>query len=155
MNYKYKKNIYVILLIMVMFFIVGCTPKSEEFSINDFAGSMEERNYKFEIRDAEKDFLSGDRKIMKIGKEQIDIYVYKNNKAMEKDASYIESDNKYNNEEESVTVDWVAPPHFFKEGNIIVIYVGENIEIINSLTEIFGREFISDNHKNINAKNNG
>lgn len=155
MKYKYKKGMYLILLVMIMLFTVGCTPKSEEFSINDFAGSMEERNYKFEIKDVEKDFLSGDRKIMQVDKEQIDIYVYKNNKDMEKDASRIESGNKYNNGKESIIVDWLAPPHLFKNGNIIVIYAGKNIEIINSLTEIFGREFISDNHEEITTKNNG
>ncbi|MGG7077239.1 hypothetical protein [Clostridium sardiniense] len=154
MNYKYKKSMYMIVLVMIMVFIVGCTPKSEEFSINDLAYSMEERNYEFEIINAEDDFLSGDKKILKIDKEQIDIYVYKNNKAMEKDASCIGNVSEYNNGKESVKVDWVATPHFFKHGNIIVIYVGENIEIISSLTEIFGREFTNDNHEDIKAKEN-
>lgn len=154
MKCKYKKSMYMIVLVMIMVFIVGCTPKSEEFSINDFAYSMEERNYEFEIMNAEDDFLSGDRKILKVDKEQIDIYVYKDSKAMEKDASCIGNVSEYNNEKESVKVDWVAIPHFFKNGNIIVIYVGENIEIINSLTEIFGREFINDNYEDIKAKEN-
>ncbi len=36
---------------------------------------------------------------------------------------------------------WVAPPHFFKAGRLIVIYVGSDIGVINRLQEIMGSQF--------------
>jgi len=35
-------------------------------------------------------------------------------------------------------VSWVEPPHFFKSGNLIVLYVGEESSILEALHEILG-----------------
>ncbi len=36
---------------------------------------------------------------------------------------------------------WVAPPHFYKAGRLIVIYVGSDSGVINILQEIMGSQF--------------
>ncbi len=36
---------------------------------------------------------------------------------------------------------WVAPPHFYKAGRLIVIYVGSDGGVINILQEIMGSQF--------------
>jgi len=39
------------------------------------------------------------------------------------------------------TVDWVAPPHFFLKGRVLVIYVGRDPAVINLLTSVLGSQF--------------
>ena len=36
---------------------------------------------------------------------------------------------------------WVAPPHFFRTDTAIVLYVGENSEVIAALTSVLGPQF--------------
>lgn len=38
-------------------------------------------------------------------------------------------------------IEWVSYPHFFKSENMIVLYVGENSEIVNALEELVGPQF--------------
>ena len=38
-------------------------------------------------------------------------------------------------------VGWVAPPHFYKAGKLIVIYVGSDSDVINALQEAMGPQF--------------
>ena len=39
------------------------------------------------------------------------------------------------------TIFWVAPPHFYKAGRLIVIYVGSDSGVIKVLQEIMGSQF--------------
>ena len=36
---------------------------------------------------------------------------------------------------------WVAPPHFYKAGKLIVLYVGSDSDVINALQEAMGSQF--------------
>ena len=36
----------------------------------------------------------------------------------------------------TTTVDWVAPPHFFLKGRVLVIYVGKDPAVVNLLTGV-------------------
>ena len=38
-------------------------------------------------------------------------------------------------------VGWVAPPHFYRAGQLIVIYVGSNDGVISALQEAMGAQF--------------
>ena len=38
-------------------------------------------------------------------------------------------------------VGWVAPPHFYKAGTLIVIYVGSDRDVINALQAAMGAQF--------------
>ena len=38
-------------------------------------------------------------------------------------------------------VDWVVPPHFYKAGKLIVIYVGSDNDVIDALQEAMGPQF--------------
>ena len=68
----------------------------------------------------------------------ISIYEYRSNEIMENFASKINSDGSQIGD---ALVDWIGPPHFYKKGNILVQYVGENKEIIKVLEKILGKQF--------------
>jgi hypothetical protein len=38
-------------------------------------------------------------------------------------------------------VDWVAPPHFFLRGRVLVIYIGKDPTVVNLLTSVLGSQF--------------
>ena len=38
-------------------------------------------------------------------------------------------------------VSWVATPHFYRSGKIIVLYVGENQALTSTLQEVLGSQF--------------
>ena len=40
-----------------------------------------------------------------------------------------------------VEFNWIAPPHWYKSGKIIVIYVGENQTMIDLLESLLGKQF--------------
>lgn len=40
----------------------------------------------------------------------------------------------------TMIIDWVGPPHFYQAGRIVVLYVGEEAQVIQALTEIVGRQ---------------
>ncbi len=36
---------------------------------------------------------------------------------------------------------WVAPPHFFQEGRVLVLYAGADQTVLAALTELLGPQF--------------
>lgn len=134
---RFKRGVALLIVtILLISMLFSCKNKEERFSAEDFIKSMEEKNYDFEVSDVESTFIPTKSKIMKIGKDNIHIYIYNSNKEMEEDFKKIKNGNKYDNGEYGVIVDWVDTPHIFKKGEIIVIYVGNNKEIIGSLKDI-------------------
>jgi hypothetical protein len=145
-------NKYIVLFVLsslIIAMFIGCTKKDSQdtFDIEQFTSEMKAKNYNFEIQDVENpdDFLSNTKKRMVIGKEALDIYLYNSNKEMEDDAKNINMNGfGYSDGNKSIIVDWISYPHFYKKGNIIVLYVGENEKIISDLNDIMGEQFAGD-----------
>lgn len=131
------------LLIFTMF--IGCSNKQNSknsFDIEEFENQMKAKKYKFELKEVEKDFLPTTRKIMLIDKEVIDIYLYNSNSEVENEAKRIDDGGcMYSDGNKAINVSWASYPHFYKKGNIIVQYIGENQKIISDLKDIFGEQF--------------
>jgi len=41
----------------------------------------------------------------------------------------------------TTVVDWVAPPHFFLKGRVLVIYLGSDATIVSLLSGVLGSQF--------------
>ena len=41
----------------------------------------------------------------------------------------------------AVTVDWIAPPHHYRKGRVIVTYIGSDVAVIHLLTAVLGPQF--------------
>lgn len=103
---------------------------------------MNSKGYDLKIKDVEKDILSGIRKKAYNANLVFDVYLYQNNKAMENDSKNLSDDgSSYGNNTPSVKIDWTNFPHFYKKGNIIVQYIGEDEKIISDLQSILGEQF--------------
>lgn len=146
----YMKRIRLILaliaLVMIVIIVV-IVYKPNNITKNDafdrMISELEQKGFTLEIKDVKKDILAGERKYITVNQqENIQAYIYDNNKEMEKDAGYINPNGYgYSKKYHAVCVDWVAPPHFYKMDNIIVLYCGENDDIIYGLKEIMGDQF--------------
>jgi hypothetical protein len=142
-----KMENHILLLVLSLFMLailMGCSSNKlkDIFGIEQFQSEMQAKNYKFEVKDAEKDFLPTTRKRMIIGDETLDIYLFDDNIDMENEAKYIDGDGSvYSSGSKSMKVRWISSPHFYKRGNIIVQYIGTNEKIISDLKDILGEQF--------------
>jgi hypothetical protein len=140
-----KSIVFLIFSLFILLIFVSCSSKNnskDTFSFEQFQSEMKAKNYNFEIQHVEEDFIPTTRERMKISKDAIDIYLFSSNRKMEKDAKRIDSDGGgYSNGSKKVYVNWGLTPHFYKKGNIIVLYVGGNEKVISDLKEIFGEQF--------------
>ena len=85
-----------------------------------------------------KGVLAGKLTRIDINGDTIGMYEYKNNQEMEQDAKTIRADGSMIG---NTIYEWKAKPHFYKRGNIIVTYFGDNKEIINKIESLIGKQF--------------
>jgi len=132
-----------IIISLLTLTLIGCNRTSYD-AYEKLVGKLESLGYTIEVEDVEENtILVGKQKRLTLNKsERISVYLYENSNKMEKDASYVSDDGfSYYNGKKGVCVDWVTAPHFYKLENMIILYVGENSEIINALEELFGPQF--------------
>jgi hypothetical protein len=75
---------------------------------------------------------------LKVNGGDVQVYVYDTADAMEADASQISADGS------SVgtnMVEWTGTPHFFKVGNLLVLYLGDDQTILGLLQTVLGSQF--------------
>ena len=127
----------VLLAIAVVVFVIVLIPnKSTKYTaFNELVTELKVRGYTIEIHDYENSMLPGaEQKILTLHQnEVISVFLYKSKETMEKISEDV-SNNSY-------FFEWLSNPHFFKKKNIIVLYVGEDIEIVNNLNQIIGVQF--------------
>jgi hypothetical protein len=76
----------------------------------------------------------------------IEVYEYANVEAMETEATCVSPEGcsfrkGKGDIAEVCFVDWIATPHFYKAGRIIVFYCGDNDSIISLLENALGKQF--------------
>lgn len=153
-----KKLIVFISILFIGFASAGCTKQQSQNtstektaiqngtitsvkieSTNDLINSLKKSNYKIDSATQEKSmFLKGSLTAIKTGTDIISVYEYKDNQQMETDSKTISSDGSRVG---NAIVDWTNLPHFYKSGNILVIYVGNNNEMIEALKKLLGKQF--------------
>lgn len=86
----------------------------------------------------DQSFFSVKGQIITVSGEQVQVFEYATTKTAEREAKSVSDTGS------SVRTSmpmWVAPPHFYKSGRLIVLYVGENSAVIEALESALGRQF--------------
>jgi hypothetical protein len=83
-------------------------------------------------------FFSVKGQSITIGDEDVQVFEYRTSKAAELDASKISSTGSSAGTSMPM---WIAPPHFFKNGRLIVLYVGEKPSVLKALEDALGPQF--------------
>lgn len=138
-----RKFIGIILLINFAIAICSCSKQISFDAYEKLIENLENMNYTIKAEDVEEDILNGERKWLTVDENaNISVYLYVSSDEMEKDASYISDDGfTYDNGKHAATIEWVSYPHFFKSENMIILYVGDNLEIIQTLEKLVGPQF--------------
>jgi hypothetical protein len=75
---------------------------------------------------------------LKVNGGDVQAYVYDSAQAMEADASQISADGSSIG---TTMADWIGTPHFFKTGNILILYLGDDQTILGLLQNLLGSQF--------------
>ena len=86
----------------------------------------------------EQPFFSIKGRILKVNGVDVQVFEYKSAEAMEADAAQVSPDG---GSVGTSMVTWMATPHFFKAGRVIVLYVGDDVAVLNSLMSVLGEPF--------------
>lgn len=86
----------------------------------------------------EQTFFSVAGQILKINGEDVQVFEYESAEAMEADAAQVAPDGSSIG---TSMVTWVATPHFFKSGRMLVLYVGDDATILDLLESAMGEQF--------------
>jgi hypothetical protein len=85
-----------------------------------------------------QDFFSLTGQVFKLNGEDVQVFEYGDHSTAETEAELVSQDGS------SIGTSlpfWIAPPHFYKAGRIIVLYVGENTAVTDALESILGEQF--------------
>jgi hypothetical protein len=87
-----------------------------------------------------QDFLSVEGTLINLdqAKDAFQVFEYKTTEEMEADAAKVAPDG---GSVGTSMMNWVMPPHFFKSGRILVLYLGDNQTTLNLLEKIMGKQF--------------
>jgi len=98
--------------------------------------------------DINQPFMTVGGRTLTINGEQIQVYEYASVSDTNKQASHISPDGTSFTTVSSsgmptgaTQVDWVKPPHLYKAGRIIVIYIGTSEFLIHLLVGVLGKQF--------------
>lgn len=142
---------YRFLLILILMFAYGlsaCTqsapsiPSTGSLSVEDqasFLAALQAAGATAETGDAiTQDFFSVEGQVVRVNGAELQIFEYADAAAMEADASQVAPDGGSIG---TSMVTWIDPPHFYKAGRIIVLYLGNDQAILDLLDKVLGPQF--------------
>jgi hypothetical protein len=88
--------------------------------------------------DVEQPFLSITGTMIKVHGEDVQVFQYGDAAAADAAAAPISHDGMAVGTRK---IFWVGPPHFFKQGRLVVLYVGDNEKVLGALEAVLGRQF--------------
>ena len=101
--------------------------------------SVEIEGAKVELGDTvEQSFFSVKGQVIKVNNSDVQAFEYATPDAMESEAVLVSADG---GSVGTNMVMWMATPHFFKAGRMIVLYVGDDAAVLDLLQGALGKQF--------------
>lgn len=88
--------------------------------------------------DISQPFFSVSGHAISVNGEQVQVYEYADVNTADAAAAQISSDGGAIG---TTQVDWIAPPHFYEAGKIIVLYIGTSSATLQLLVAVLGAQF--------------
>ena len=86
----------------------------------------------------EQPFFSVTGQLITVSDQDVQVFEYRTVKAPEVDARKVSGTGTQAGT--SIPM-WIAPPHFFKSGRLIVLYVGKSSFVVKALADALGPQF--------------
>jgi len=139
---KAKELILFAITLTLVLFGISCTKPASSSPVTDYdslvANLRDAGATVQEAGDIAQPFFSVNGKAINVNGEDVQVFEYQDNASAEKEAALVSADGS------SIGTNspfWVAPPHFYKAGIMIVLYVGENTEVMSLIEKALGTQF--------------
>ncbi|HEY3305775.1 MAG TPA: hypothetical protein VGL70_19790 [Candidatus Binatia bacterium] len=83
-------------------------------------------------------FFSGAGKAIRIGGEDVQVFQYPTAAAAEAEARRVSRDGSAIG---TAKPHWIGTPHFYRQGRLLVLYLGEEKKVLQVLEAVLGRQF--------------
>lgn len=111
--------------------------KISDYNLENFKLDMESEGNTVEIISKDKDFFDSPKFEVKFGDSKVLVYDYEEMSTLEKDISAITEKGLVVS---GTKLTWEKTPHYYKKGELLVIYDGEDSSVITILDKILGTE---------------
>ncbi|MBI4307106.1 MAG: hypothetical protein HY678_12380 [Chloroflexi bacterium] len=88
--------------------------------------------------EVEQPFFSIPGKLLKVNGQDVQVFEYRNVSAAEEEAKKVSPDGTKIG---TSIVSWIGTPHFYRQANTIVLYVGDDASAIAALDKALGEQF--------------
>ncbi|MEK6244154.1 MAG: hypothetical protein AABM33_06600 [Pseudomonadota bacterium] len=88
--------------------------------------------------EVDQPFFSVTGMMIKVRGEDVQVFEYSDATAADAQAALVSPSGSAVG---TTKIHWVGPPHFFKKGRLIVLYVGDNEKVLSALEAVLGRLF--------------
>jgi hypothetical protein len=82
-------------------------------------------------------FFSARGRVLNVNSQAVWVFAYANETTAEKDAAKIESDGMTIGHSKP---SWLGTPHFYRQRRLIVLYLGDDSRVLDSLTRVLGQQ---------------
>lgn len=140
MKSKFSFPLMVLLVTALILTACGGEPASAQgFGMEEFIEALREQGVDAEKGDSvEQAFFSVIGDYVNFNDESVQVFEYDSPETMESDAALVAPDGGSIG---TSMVTWVATPHFYKKGRILVLYIGDNAETLKLLETVLGPQF--------------
>lgn len=140
MKSKFSFPLMVLLVTALILTACGGEPASAQgFGTEEFIEALREQGVDAEKGDSvEQGFFSVTGDSVNFDSESVQVFEYDSPETMESDAALVAPDGGSIG---TSMVMWVATPHFYKKGHILVLYIGDNAETLKLLETVLGPQF--------------
>jgi hypothetical protein len=112
---------------------------TEQFGTSELIEALHTQGVDAKLGDSiEQAFFSVTGHFVNFSEENVQVFEYESAEAMESDAALVDPDGGSIG---TTMVTWVATPHFYKKGQVIVLYIGDNTELLKMFESILGPQF--------------
>ena len=134
-------------LFLVALALIACGPlangaDSNREPVTDYAGLLEALGTGGATVEpsgsVSQPFLSVEGQSLTLGGEQFQVFEYADESAAAADAQLVSPDGSSVG---TTMITWVAPPHFYRSGRLIVLYLGNNADTLRLLESLLGPQF--------------
>jgi hypothetical protein len=86
----------------------------------------------------EQPFFSVSGRIIKVNGQDVQVFEYPDAASADAEAAAVSPDGSSVG---TTMMTWMAAPHFYKSGRVIVLYVGSDVSVIKALLVVLGPQF--------------
>lgn len=147
-----KRGFLLLVALLAMMVLSGCNQRAapaetgetgnqdrEISSVEDVVSALEAEGVSAEVAGGiEQVFFPVSGQIVTVNGQDVQLFQFQDEAAAESAAGTVDASGSAIG---TTMVTWVGPPHFFRAGPVIALYVGSNEEVLAALNGVFGAQF--------------